>query len=144
MLSDQIQAKIERELKKYPADQRQSAVMAALRFVQDEKGWIAPEDMADIAVYIGMPQMAVFEVATFYTMYNLEPVGKYMIEVCTTTPCTDQAGQSDWARHCSGVSRSISEPMEWKQLRRAWMVSSRLVIGLAFRGIPNRGRSGTG
>ena len=59
MLSEKIQSKINRELKKYPADQKQSAVMAALRFVQDEKGWIAPEDMADIAAYIGMPQMAV-------------------------------------------------------------------------------------
>ena len=87
MLSDQIQAKIERELKKYPADQRQSAVMAALRFVQDEKGWIAPEDMADIAVYIGMPQMAVFEVATFYHMYKLKPMGEYTLTVCTNLSC---------------------------------------------------------
>ncbi len=87
MLSDQIQAKIERELKKYPADQRQSAVMAALRFVQDEKGWIAPEDMADIAVYLGMPQMVVYEVATFYHMYNLKPMGEYMLTVCTNLPC---------------------------------------------------------
>ena len=59
MLSDQIQTQINRELGKYPVDQRQSAVMAALRFVQEEKGWIATEDMADIAVYLGMPQMAV-------------------------------------------------------------------------------------
>ena len=63
MLSQQITTLIDKELKKYPADQRQSAVMAALRFVQDEKGWIAPEDMADVAVYIGMPQMAVYHLA---------------------------------------------------------------------------------
>jgi NADH-quinone oxidoreductase subunit E len=87
MLSDQIQTQIDRELKKYPADQRQSAVMAALRFVQDEKGWIAPEDMADIAVYIGMPQMAVFEVATFYHMYKLKPMGEYTLTVCTNISC---------------------------------------------------------
>ena len=87
MLSEQIQTKINRELKKYPADQRQSAVMAALRFVQDEKGWIAPEDMADIAVYLGMPQMAVYEVATFYHMYNLKPMGKHTITVCTNLSC---------------------------------------------------------
>jgi NADH-quinone oxidoreductase subunit E len=87
MLSDQIQTQIERELKKYPPDQRQSAVMAALRFVQDEKGWIAPDDMADIAAYIGMPQMAVFEVATFYHMYKLKPMGEFTLTVCTNLSC---------------------------------------------------------
>jgi len=88
MLSEQIQAKINRELKKYPADQKQSAVMAALRFVQDEKGWIAADDMADIAAYLGMPKMAVYEVATFYHMYNLKPMGKHTITVCTNLSCT--------------------------------------------------------
>ena len=87
MLSDQIQSKIDRELRKYPADQKQSAVMAALRFVQDEKGWIAPEDMADIAAYLGMAQMAVYEVATFYHMYKLKPMGEYTLTVCTNLSC---------------------------------------------------------
>lgn len=87
MLSEQTQARIERELKKYPADQKQSAVMAALRFVQDEKGWISSDDMADVAVYLGMPQMAVYEVATFYHMYNLKPMGKYTLTVCTNLSC---------------------------------------------------------
>ena len=88
MLSEQIQEKINRELKKYPADQKQSAVMAALRFVQDEKGWISDEDMADIATYLGMAPMAVYEVATFYHMYNLKPMGKHTITVCTNLSCT--------------------------------------------------------
>jgi NADH-quinone oxidoreductase subunit E len=87
MLSEQIQARIDRELKKYPADQKQSAVMSALRFVQDEKGWIASDDMADIAIYLGMPQVAVYEVATFYHMYNLKPMGKHTITVCTNLSC---------------------------------------------------------
>jgi len=87
MLSEQIQAKIQRELKKYPADQRQSAVMAALRFVQDEKGWISNDDMTDVADYLGMPHMAVYEVATFYHMYNLKPMGKYTLTVCTNLSC---------------------------------------------------------
>ena len=87
MLSEQIQSKINRELKKYPADQKQSAVMAALRFVQDEKGWIATEDMSDIASYLGMQQMAVYEVATFYHMYNLKPMGKHTITLCTNLSC---------------------------------------------------------
>src|SRR3972149_3079825 len=87
MLSVQIQAKINRELKKYPADQRQSAVMAALRFVQDEKGWLPADEMADVADFLGMPKMAVFEVATFYHMYNLKPMGKHTITVCTNLSC---------------------------------------------------------
>ncbi|HET7834127.1 MAG TPA: NADH-quinone oxidoreductase subunit NuoE [Gallionella sp.] len=88
MLSEQIQARVDRELKKYPADQKQSAVMAALRFVQDEKGWIANDDMAAVADYLGMPKIAVYEVATFYHMYNLKPMGKYTITVCTNLSCT--------------------------------------------------------
>ena len=88
MLSQQITTLIDKELNKYPADQRQSSVMAALRFVQDEKGWIAPEDMADVAQYLGMPQMAVYEVATFYHMYNLKPMGKHTLTVCTNLSCT--------------------------------------------------------
>ncbi len=87
MLSGQIQERINRELRKYPADQKQSAVMAALRFVQDEKGWIATADMTDIAEYLGMPQMAVYEVATFYHMYNLKPMGRHTITVCTNLSC---------------------------------------------------------
>lgn len=88
MLSEQIQSRINRELKKYPADQKQSAVMAALRFVQDEKGWISADAMADVADYLGMPKIAVYEVATFYHMYNLKPMGRHTITVCTNLPCT--------------------------------------------------------
>ncbi len=88
MLSEQIKAKIDRELKKYPANQKQSAVMSALRFVQDEKGWIANDDMSDVATYLGMAQMAVYEVATFYHMYNLKPMGKHTLTVCTNLSCT--------------------------------------------------------
>ncbi len=98
MLSNQIQTLIDRELKKYPADQKQSAVMAALRFVQDEKGWIANDDMADIAAYLGMPQMAVYEVATFYHMYKLKPMGKYTLTVCTNLSC-QLCGSDDTLAH---------------------------------------------
>ena len=88
MLSEQVQAKVERELKKYPADQKQSAVMSALRFVQDDKGWISTDDMADVADYLGMAKMAVYEVATFYHMYNLKPMGRHVLTVCTNLSCT--------------------------------------------------------
>ena len=87
MLSQQVQAQIDKELKKYPADQKQSAVMSALRFVQDEKGWISSEDMIHVATYLGMPQISVYEIATFYHMYNLKPMGKYTLTVCTNLSC---------------------------------------------------------
>lgn len=98
MLSEQIQAKIDRELKKYPADQKQSAVMAALRFVQDEQGWISTDAMTDVASYLGMPKVAVYEVATFYHMYNLKPMGRYTLTVCTNLSCT-LCGAGDTLAH---------------------------------------------
>jgi NADH-quinone oxidoreductase subunit E len=98
MLSIQVQAQVDRELKKYPDDQKQSAVMAALRFVQDEKGWISSDDMADVAAYLGMPKMAVYEVATFYHMYNLKPMGKHTLTVCTNLSCT-LCGAHDVVHH---------------------------------------------
>ena len=79
LLSQEAYKRIDRELAKYPADQRQSAVMAALAIAQDEKGWLAPETMQDIADYIGMPAIAVQEVATFYNMYNVKPIGKHKV-----------------------------------------------------------------
>lgn len=93
LLSEQAYKKIDRELAKYPADQRQSAVMSALAIAQDEKGWISPEIMQDLADYIGMPAVAVAEVATFYAMYNLKPIGKHKITVCTNLPCALSGGE---------------------------------------------------
>jgi NADH-quinone oxidoreductase subunit E len=93
LLSEQAYKKIDRELAKFPADQRQSAVMAALAIAQDEKGWLSPEVMQDVADYIGMPAVAVQEVATFYNMYNTKPVGKHKISVCTNLPCVLSGGE---------------------------------------------------
>lgn len=87
MLSAESIKKIDREIAKYPEDQRQSAVMSALAIAQDEKGWLANETMDFVAQYLGMPPIAVYEVATFYNMYNLQPLGKYKITVCTNLPC---------------------------------------------------------
>ncbi len=87
LLSQEAYRKIDRELAKFPADQKQSAVMAALAIAQVEKGWLSPEVMQDVADYLGMPAIAVQEVATFYTMYNLKPVGKYKLTICTNLPC---------------------------------------------------------
>jgi len=93
LLSQEAYKKIDRELAKFPADQRQSAVMAALAIAQDEKGWLSPEVMKDVADYIGMAPIAVQEVATFYNMYNTKPVGKYKISVCTNLPCALSGGE---------------------------------------------------
>ncbi|MEW6313145.1 MAG: NADH-quinone oxidoreductase subunit NuoE [Pseudomonadota bacterium] len=87
MLSSESLKKIDREIAKYPAEQKQSAVMAALAIAQKEKGWLAPDTMDFVAHYLGMAPVAVYEVATFYNMYNLEPTGKYKVTVCTNLPC---------------------------------------------------------
>ena len=92
MLSEVAKQKIDRELAKYPADQRQSAVMSALAIVQDERGWLSTESMDEVAQYIGMPPVAVYEVATFYNMYNLKPMGAHKITVCTNLPCALSGG----------------------------------------------------
>jgi len=87
MLSIEALKKIDREVAKYPEDQKQSAVMSALAIAQDEKGWLATETMDYIAKYLGMPSIAVYEVATFYNMYNLQPTGQFKLTVCTNLPC---------------------------------------------------------
>ncbi|MFP4904650.1 NAD(P)H-dependent oxidoreductase subunit E, partial [Paraburkholderia sp. BR14261] len=86
MISAEGLKEIDRALTKYPADQRQSAVMAALAVAQEEHGWLSPEIMQFVADYIGMPPVAVQEVATFYTMFETTPVGKHKITLCTNLP----------------------------------------------------------
>ncbi|HZQ61267.1 MAG TPA: NADH-quinone oxidoreductase subunit NuoE [Casimicrobiaceae bacterium] len=86
-LSQESLRRIDREIAKYPPDQKQSAVMSALAIAQDEKGWLSAETMDFVANYLGMPPVAVYEVATFYAMYNLKPIGSYKITICTNLPC---------------------------------------------------------
>ena len=90
MLSPEALKKIDREIAKYPANQKQSAVMAALAIAQDEKGWLSTETMDFVAAYLGMQPIAVYEIATFYEMYNTEPTGKYKLTLCTNLPCALQ------------------------------------------------------
>ncbi len=88
VLSETVRAKIDHWMKRYPAEQKRSAVMAALHFTQEDNGGWLPEHLLEaVADYLGMPKIAVFEVATFYTMYNLKPVGRHLIEVCTSISC---------------------------------------------------------
>ena len=87
MISEATLARFAREVAKYPAEQKQSAVMACLAIVQQEQGFISDASEAALAVYLDMPQIAVHEVTTFYNMYNQAPVGKYKLNVCTNLPC---------------------------------------------------------
>ena len=92
-LSDSTRARFDREVAKYPADQRQSAVMACLSIVQQEQGYVSAEAEEAIAAHLGMPPIAVHEVTTFYNMYNQQPVGKFKLNVCTNLPCQLRGGQ---------------------------------------------------
>jgi len=87
VLSPEALARIDRAIAKYPPGQRQSAVMAALTVAQSEKGWLSTETMDFVAQYLGMPPIAVYEAASFYGMYNLQPVGRHKITLCTNLPC---------------------------------------------------------
>ena len=87
MISEQAQVKFDREVAKYPPDQKQSAVMACLTIVQEELGHVSAESEKVVADYLGMAPIAVHEVTTFYNMYNQQPVGKYKLNVCTNLPC---------------------------------------------------------
>ena len=87
MLSAEATKKIDYELTKYPENQRQAAVMSALRIVQTERGWLSKESISEVAAYLRMPDIAALEVATFYNMYDLESVGKYKITICTNISC---------------------------------------------------------
>ena len=93
MLSEQTRARFDRELAKFPADQRVSAVMACLSIVQQERGWVSPESEQEVADYLGVPPIAVHEVVTFYNMYNQQPVGQFKLNVCTNLPCQLRDGQ---------------------------------------------------
>ena len=87
MLTAESQKKIDREIAKYPPDQKQSAVMAALAIAQEEQGWLSSEAIESVADYLGMAPIAAYEVASFYNMYDLKKVGKYKLTVCTNLPC---------------------------------------------------------
>ena len=97
-LSAESLARIEREVAKYPPEQKQSAVMSALAIAQDQFGWLSNEVMEEVATVLGMPPVWVYEVATFYAMYNLKPLGKYKVTICTNLPCA-LSGAEHAAKH---------------------------------------------
>ena len=99
--SDATLARFAKEVAKYPADQKQSAVMACLAIVQHEQGHVSAAAEEGIAAYLGMPPIAVHEVTTFYNMYNQQPVGRFKLNVCTNLPCQLRDGQTALDHVCS-------------------------------------------
>ena len=99
--SDATLARFAKEVAKYPADQKQSAVMACLAIVQQEQGHVSAESEKAVAEYLGMPPIAVHEVTTFYNMYNQQPVGQFKLNVCTNLPCQLRGGQTALEHVCS-------------------------------------------
>ena len=111
-LSAEALKRIDREVAKYPPEQKQSAVMSALIIAQDEKGWLSTETMDAVAGYLGMPPVAVYEVASFYTMYNLKKTGKYKLTICTCLPCGLQGSlaAADHLRDKLGIDFNQTTP----------------------------------
>ncbi len=93
-LSTAARQKIDKAIAKYPAGRQQSAVMAALTIAQEERGWLSPETLREVADYLEMPPVAVYEVASFYSMYHLKPVGCYTLTLCTNLPCALQGADT--------------------------------------------------
>ncbi len=112
VLSEAALRRIDREVTKYPPDQKHSAVMSALAIAQDEKGWLATETMDFVAKYLGMPPVAVYEVATFYAMYNVKPVGKYKVTICTNLPCAlqDAVKSAEYLKEKLGIGFGETTP----------------------------------
>ena len=105
--SAEVLARFDRELAKYPADQKQSAVIACLSIVQQTQGYVSPESEKGVALYLGMPVMAVHEVSTFYNMFNLKPVGRYKINVCTNLPCQLRGGHKALQHLCEKLQVEV-------------------------------------
>jgi NADH-quinone oxidoreductase subunit E len=96
-----------REVAKFPAAQKQSAVMACLSIVQQERGYVSRDSEDEIAAYLGMPTIAVYEVTTFYNMYNQQPTGRWKINVCTNLPCQLRDGQAALAHVCKKLDVAV-------------------------------------
>ncbi len=112
MLSAESLKKIDREIAKYPLDRKQSAVISALAIAQDETGWLSSAAMEFVAQYLGMPPVAVYEVASFYTMFHTAPVGRYTLTLCTCLPCGFQGAlhAADHLRQKLGIDFNETTP----------------------------------
>jgi len=105
--SAEMQAQFAREVAKFPPAHAQSAVMACLSIIQDERGWVSRAAEDELAAYLGMAPIAVYEVTTFYNMYNQQPVGKFKLNVCTNLPCQLRDGQAALAHICKKLDVAV-------------------------------------
>jgi NADH-quinone oxidoreductase subunit E len=105
LLSADAIRRIDRQVAKYPPEQKRSAVIAALAIAQDEHGWLSAELMDEVARHLGMPTVAVYEVATFYSMFELKPTGRYKLTICTNLPCAlhGATGAAEHLKHRLGI-----------------------------------------
>lgn len=105
LLSADAYRRIDREVSKFPPEGKSSAIMASLGIAQKEKGWLSLDVIADVADYLSMPAIAAQEVATFYNMYNVRPVGRHKITVCTNLPCALSGGAraGEYLKHKLGI-----------------------------------------
>lgn len=112
LLSELAYQKIDRELTKFPPDQKQSAIMAALAIAQDEKGWVSTDIIRDVADYLQLPAISVQEVASFYDMFSTRPVGRYKITVCTNLPCAlrDGVRSAEYLKEKLGIGFNETTP----------------------------------
>jgi len=107
--SEETMQRFQHELKKYPDDQKQSAVIACLSILQQENGFVTPEQEKALAAVLEMPVMAVHEVFTFYNMFNQKPVGQFKINVCTNLPCQLRGGQKALEHLCKKLSIEVGQ-----------------------------------
>ena len=128
-LSEAAYARFAREVAKYPADQKQSAVMACLSIAQQEQGWVSAESEAAIAAYLGMAPIAVREVTTFYNMYNQQPVGQFKLNVCTNLPCQLRDGQK--------ALEHLIESGDYKTVASNWGVEQGMIDKPVINGAIN-------
>ena len=112
LLSQESLAQIDREIAKYPPEHKRSAVMGALRIAQTEHLWLSDALIAEVAEYLEMAPVAVYEVASFYNMYDLKPVGKYKLTVCTNLPCalSGAVTTADYLKQKLGISFGETTP----------------------------------
>ena len=105
LLSEQAYRQIDKEIAKYPAERQQSAIMAALAIAQDEKGWVSPDVIEDVAKYLEQPPILVQEMATFYNMFDVKPIGRVKLTVCTNLPCALSGGEktADYLKNKLGI-----------------------------------------
>jgi NADH-quinone oxidoreductase subunit E len=107
--SAETMQRFQHELSKYPDDQKQSAVIACLSILQQENGFVTPEQEKALAAVLQMPVMAVHEVFTFYNMFNQKPVGQFKINVCTNLPCQLRGGQKALEHLCNKLGVEVGE-----------------------------------